>query len=734
MADSIKISLELADKAAQQSLTDFVNKANNADRAFKKLGDAGNQSFGGLNVSIGKALSVFDIFTANLAANVATKALEALGDLAVKAFNVFIVDGVRAAQEAEVALNALNVAMAQAGNYSEEASKDFQKFASRMQETTTFEDDLIIKNAALLQSMTTLNNQGLQRTIEAALNLSAAFGIDLETATRSLAKASEGNITSLQKLGLHFEKGSTTAATFENALGAIETRLGGTAAAQVNTYAGAIAQASNTFGDLQETIGNVIIQNPAIIAAIGEVAKIFATVNASVGNTQGALTTLVSKGFVFLVDSTEFIIGLFSNFIRLVRSVGVGFTALAKSVYDAMNFIGNTVIHILDTVIIGALRLVTGKELPDFASRFKKTFEQLKTELAGNAEGVKEAWTDDTIFTSTENGLSRVSNAAEIGFLTMETGANKAADAIQKNRKAVAELSDEQKKLNEENKKQDDGASARSDNKALYDGKLAALEAFYENRRQIESESDVTNLATKKDLDAAYFAGKQTLLEEHYANEQAIIQASIKDATKQKAALSALDLKYYTDKQKLDTAKAKADQENDKLRQREIAGHLGYISTLHSSKIKELFYIGKAAAIAQATINGFEAVSKAFAVSGPLGFVLGPLVSVAVAAQVAGIAAQQPAFEQGGIVPGISYSGDRVSARVNSGEMILNRQQQTELFKVANGGGSDNPDLPNQIASAVATAIRDVRIGLEVNGREIMNTIRNELNGGRTLT
>jgi hypothetical protein len=66
--------------------------------------------------------------------------------------------------------------------------------------------------------------------------------------------------------------------------------------------------------------------------------------------------------------------------------------------------------------------------------------------------------------------------------------------------------------------------------------------------------------------------------------------------------------------------------------------------------------------------------------------------------------------------------------------MILNRQQQTELFKVANGGGSDNPDLPNQIASAVATAIRDVRIGLEVNGREIMNTIRNELNGGRTLT
>lgn len=41
-------------------------------------------------------------------------------------------------------------------------------------------------------------------------------------------------------------------------------------------------------------------------------------------------------------------------------------------------------------------------------------------------------------------------------------------------------------------------------------------------------------------------------------------------------------------------------------------------------------------------------------------------------------------FASGGIVGGNSYSGDKLYARVNSGEMILNRQQQNALF----GGGN----------------------------------------------
>lgn len=45
-------------------------------------------------------------------------------------------------------------------------------------------------------------------------------------------------------------------------------------------------------------------------------------------------------------------------------------------------------------------------------------------------------------------------------------------------------------------------------------------------------------------------------------------------------------------------------------------------------------------------------------------------------------------FSGGGIVGGTSYTGDRLTARVNSGEMILNATQQRSLFQMLNGGGS----------------------------------------------
>ena len=46
-------------------------------------------------------------------------------------------------------------------------------------------------------------------------------------------------------------------------------------------------------------------------------------------------------------------------------------------------------------------------------------------------------------------------------------------------------------------------------------------------------------------------------------------------------------------------------------------------------------------------------------------------------------------YANGGVVGGSSYSGDRLYARVNSGEMILNSQQQSHLFNMINNGGTN---------------------------------------------
>jgi hypothetical protein len=47
--------------------------------------------------------------------------------------------------------------------------------------------------------------------------------------------------------------------------------------------------------------------------------------------------------------------------------------------------------------------------------------------------------------------------------------------------------------------------------------------------------------------------------------------------------------------------------------------------------------------------------------------------------------ANKPKFADGGFVPGVSYTGDKVDARVNSGEAVLNVQQQREFMALANG-------------------------------------------------
>lgn len=48
--------------------------------------------------------------------------------------------------------------------------------------------------------------------------------------------------------------------------------------------------------------------------------------------------------------------------------------------------------------------------------------------------------------------------------------------------------------------------------------------------------------------------------------------------------------------------------------------------------------------------------------------------------------ASVPKFAEGGIVPGNSFSGDKIMASVNSGEMILNKGQQANLFNMLNSG------------------------------------------------
>ena len=66
--------------------------------------------------------------------------------------------------------------------------------------------------------------------------------------------------------------------------------------------------------------------------------------------------------------------------------------------------------------------------------------------------------------------------------------------------------------------------------------------------------------------------------------------------------------------------------------------------------------------------------------------VVGWLLAGAAVASVIAAMASIPKFATGGIVPGTSFTGDKVPALLNSGEMILNGSQQSNLFQMLNSG------------------------------------------------
>ncbi|MGL4449787.1 MAG: hypothetical protein ACRCTZ_01180, partial [Sarcina sp.] len=86
----------------------------------------------------------------------------------------------------------------------------------------------------------------------------------------------------------------------------------------------------------------------------------------------------------------------------------------------------------------------------------------------------------------------------------------------------------------------------------------------------------------------------------------------------------------------------------------------------------------------------------------PFGWVTIP----AVLASVMGMFSALPKFQNGGIIGGSSTSGDNNLIRVNSGEMILNKAQQANLFSMANNG-SDGGNVQFKISGKELVGVMD---------------------------
>lgn len=318
MANPVSVDLLLspvADKAAFQKI----------ESEAKKSGESAGSSF-----DKGFSSGISNIAKAGAIAVVAAGAGIAL------AFK----KGVSAAIEQENAVNRLNTALQITGKFTKETSQSIQDYADSLERVTTFSGDAIISTAAYIQQLANLDSQGLKRATKATTDLAAALRIDLESAGALVAKAIDGNTGALGRYGIKVDATSSKAQNLANVLTAVEGKFGGSAEAQVNTYAGAITQAGGAFGKILEEIGKFIVESPVIVSLVKSSRDAFFEVAASIAEFR--------KSFNLITDIinplSEFANGIITYVVaplELIGNIGVfAFNKIVEGVAAAVSVIG----------------------------------------------------------------------------------------------------------------------------------------------------------------------------------------------------------------------------------------------------------------------------------------------------------------------------------------------------------------------------------------------------------
>ncbi len=711
---SVRVSLDVVTEQAQASL-----------EAFNKY--------------VLKSNTAWSTFTANLMANAASNAVGFIRDQMSQMYNKAIEE----AKNAEREINSLNVALAKNGIYSVETSKSFQILADQIEATTLYTGGAILENTALLTSMTSLNEQGIARTIKAATELAATYDIELGAATEALAKASRGNTTSLQKLGLEFETSGTKAQNFESILNALEARQG-TAAAKANTYEGSQKKITDSSNKVFEAIGALITQNPAVLGAMGAFAKIL-------GATAGALETFgewtrrnsdllegLAMGFatagVALTAIAAKVILASASFTALTKAASIAWVAIPGPVGVAVASIAA-----VSAALYGIVKHWGAISAGAYSAMAATLEFSAKASAALGANGVAKSLEAEAAAYRTKAQEARAAYDAE----RAASDANRAA--IENNSAANRQAIDEEaearlKATNEWVKKLSD---AQRSEEEINKRKLEAAKFAYEEQGLVELAGDEVNFQAKLDRERAYFERQREIQEEarNYELER-VNQSTLSEQAKFDARMS-IEQTYQakSNQLQLDFAKKsielskKEEEEQRKLRQQKIAAAsqlFGALADLASLGGQQSFGAFKALAVAESITAGYLAVQRTLA-SGPwpANAIAATAIGIQAAANTAKIVAQQPpAFASGGIVPGNSYVGDRVAARVNSGEMILNRQQQSNLFNQINTGGLGSDAIA--LLSEIASVLRRGQI-IQIDGKQIVSVVRDGIQSGRAI-
>lgn len=228
-------------------------------------------------------------------------AVAAAGVVSVGAVIDFMRDSMAAAMEDEKSMIALAKAMDNVGLSSQKATGE--ALIKSMSLQYGIADDLLRPAFQRLVTATSDVTES-QKLLQLSMDISAATGKDLNSVTLAMAKAANGNIGALTRLGVPIDANIVKTKDFGAAVDILSQKFGGQAQAAADTYAGKLSRIQTAAGEAQESIGY------ALLTAIDDVSQSF-------GGTGGAVEAITKFG---------------EGVADIVTKVGLGVTAISQLV------------------------------------------------------------------------------------------------------------------------------------------------------------------------------------------------------------------------------------------------------------------------------------------------------------------------------------------------------------------------------------------------------------------
>jgi hypothetical protein len=215
--------------------------------AFNKVQAEGNATFGkgGLGGKLASLLPSFK--TISIAATAAFGAVTAAAGFAIKA-----------AAEDEASQQRLATSLKNTFGASEQLRIETEKFIEKMTTAAAVADDKLRPAFGTLITATGDFTRS-QKLLQVALDISAGTGRDLESVTIALAKASQGSVTALTRLGVPLDQNAVKAKDFDKIVRTLGDTFEGQAEAKANSAAGQFAKFGIAVDELKEQFGAILL-------------------------------------------------------------------------------------------------------------------------------------------------------------------------------------------------------------------------------------------------------------------------------------------------------------------------------------------------------------------------------------------------------------------------------------------------------------------------------------------